>query len=62
VALLRVPTLTSQNAGSRRHAGQRRAQLTHASGDMTLVYSRGEAEKVVRSLQARIAHRNRKEP
>jgi hypothetical protein len=28
---------------------------------MTLVYSRGEHEKVVRSLQARATHRNKKE-
>jgi hypothetical protein len=36
---------------------ERRAQNAHASGDMTLIYSRGEHERVVKSLKARVAYR-----
>src|SRR4029077_11270380 len=46
------------------HAGvpldERRAQLTHATGDQTMVYSRGEQEKVINSLNARAAYREAK--
>jgi hypothetical protein len=45
----------AQNAGV--PLDERRAQLTHSSGNQTLTYSRGEQEKVVRSLKARAAYR-----
>lgn len=38
---------------------ERRAALAHSSGDMTLVYSRGEEDRIISSLKARAEYRTK---